>query len=96
MAAVLPMGTSKPTLVVACSCQEGECETARNFGNFGIDGDRQERCARFVARTKTVVAKVCKHCPSSNAEIKISCHADGVCLSKIDCEREAMLKRRRY
>lgn len=93
MAAVLPMGTSKPTLVEACSCKEGECKTARDSG---FDEDRQERCARFVARTKTVVVKVCKRCPSSNAERMISCHTKDGCLSKRDCERQAMLKRKRY
>ncbi len=94
MAAVLPMGTSKPVPVPACSCMDGECEVARRYD---YDDGYQARCGRYIARSEPVVVKICKHCPSSNAEVKVACHGqNGVCLSKVDCEREALLKRRRY
>lgn len=94
MAAVLPIGTSKADKVEPCSCKECECDIAREWKLD--DDDRQSRCARYIARTKTVFVKECKHCPSSNAERMISCHTKDGCLSKRDCERQAMLKRRRY
>ena len=94
MAAVLPIGTSKPTLVEACSCKDGECDIA--FKSNLDDDDRQSRCARYIARTETVFVKECKHCPSSSADRMISCHTKDGCLSKRDCERQATLKRKRY